>query len=210
MAGILKVDRVQSDSNLAFQVGSSNVAYFNSTGLNITGGEIITNGSTLRTSNGLIYANNGIAFPASAISSSDPNTLDEYEEGTWTPQVYVGSTAATMGSSSLNFGTYVKIGRMVYVTARVVTSNFNGGSGTFYIYGLPFTCTTYSRSGGAFQFFDFSIPSGFTQVNPSIAADTTYVRYDMFRGSGSSDLMTGAQVQNGYGSGFGLTYISST
>ena len=44
MAGIIKVDRVQSDSNLAFNVGGSNVSFFNSTGVNIVGGEIIAGG----------------------------------------------------------------------------------------------------------------------------------------------------------------------
>ena len=36
----------------------------------------------------------GIAFPATQSASSDANTLDDYEEGTWTP-TYSGSTSGT-------------------------------------------------------------------------------------------------------------------
>lgn len=48
-----------------------------------------------------------IKFPATQISSADANTLDDYEEGTWTPaQAGVSLTVAT--------ATYTKIGRCVY------------------------------------------------------------------------------------------------
>lgn len=138
MAGILKVDRVQSDSNLAFQVGSSNVAYFNTTGMNLSGGEIIAGGSTLRTTSGMIYANNGIAFPATQASSADANTLDDYEEGSWTPNFYFagGQTASTQGYTS---GRYVKIGKQVTCWFFINCSSINSGSGQAYIIGLPFT-----------------------------------------------------------------------
>lgn len=138
MAGILKVDRVQSDSNLAFQIGSSNVAYFNTTGMNLSGGEIIAGGSTLRTTSGMIYANNGIAFPATAVSSSDPNTLDDYEEGTWTP-TFLGSTTNPTVTYSTQRGVYTKIGNTVHCNWQIVFSGLSGGSGYGMIGGFPFT-----------------------------------------------------------------------
>src|SRR3990167_662961 len=66
--------------------------------------------STLAAS-GLISANGGqIAFPASQSASAGGNTLDDYEEGTWTPAV--GGTA----TYTTQIGRYVKIGKMVWIT----------------------------------------------------------------------------------------------
>src|SRR3990167_1606815 len=62
------------------------------------------------------YATSGqIAFPATQNASADANTLDDYEEGTWTPVF----TFATPGDLSVAYSTqqaiYTKIGRVVYV-----------------------------------------------------------------------------------------------
>jgi hypothetical protein len=140
MAGIIKVDRVQSDSNLAFNVGGSNVSFFNSTGVNIVGGEIIAGGSTLRTTGGLLYANNGISFPAAVNASADPNTLDDYEEGTFTPAISYETPGTLSITSTERFGTYVKIGRVVYFTIDYRISAFSKGtaSGDLLLAGLPF------------------------------------------------------------------------
>jgi hypothetical protein len=50
----------------------------------------------------------GITFPATQSASTDANTLDDYEEGTWTPT----SSGVTFSSAS---GTYTKIGQLVYL-----------------------------------------------------------------------------------------------
>jgi len=62
----------------------------------------------------------GITFPATDSPSSNANTLDDYEEGTWTPNQGSGLTLVGTFSSS---GTYTKIGRMVFVTGQ-----FNGST----------------------------------------------------------------------------------
>jgi hypothetical protein len=61
-----------------------------------------------------------------------PNTLDDYEEGTWTPTTAGDATGAISGA----VGEYVKVGRMVYIRGYVtVTTNFTANS----LAGLPFT-----------------------------------------------------------------------
>jgi hypothetical protein len=75
----------------------------------------------------------GISFPASASASTDANTLDDYEEGTWTPSL--GGTATFY---SVN-GTYTKIGRQVTVRGVVNIAAIGTGS-TVQISGLPFAC----------------------------------------------------------------------
>ena len=123
MAGILKVDRIQSDSNLSFAIGSSNVAYFNTTS------GLVLNNSTLQT--------NGIKFPATQVSSDDANTLDDYEEGTWTPQV---NLLGTLTYTAYQIGKYQKIGNNVTVTfmVGVASSDTTQDSSTMKITGLPY------------------------------------------------------------------------
>jgi len=50
MAGILKVDQVQSDSNLAFAIAGSNVAFMNATSLQMVGSNVSLAGTNVITS----------------------------------------------------------------------------------------------------------------------------------------------------------------
>ena len=80
----------------------------------------------------------GITFPATQSPSTDPNTLDDYEEGTWTP-VFSGLTV--VGSPSY-VGTYTKIGRVVYVNWVILTGGTASTSSianSTSFSGLPFT-----------------------------------------------------------------------
>lgn len=79
-----------------------------------------------------INANQGIKFPATQVASSDANTLDDYEEGTWTPSV--GGNATYTSRS----GTYEKIGRAVIARFQI-TINAIGTGATGAVSGLPFT-----------------------------------------------------------------------
>jgi hypothetical protein len=81
----------------------------------------------------------GITFPATQSASSDANTLDDYEEGTWTPSWGGASTDPTVVYGAQRFGLYTKIGRLVYVTCRLPITTTVGGTGVLMIKGLPFT-----------------------------------------------------------------------
>jgi len=80
----------------------------------------------------------GITFPATQVASSDANTLDDYEEGTWTPSV--GGTATYTAQQA----TYTKIGRVVHVTAYIQILLIGTGS-TVQITGFPFATATTSN-----------------------------------------------------------------
>jgi hypothetical protein len=77
----------------------------------------------------------GITFPASQSASSDANTLDDYEEGTFTPSL--GGNTTYNGQS----GNYIKIGKMVYVEIQMFVNSIGTGS-TSIVSGLPFTSAT--------------------------------------------------------------------
>lgn len=88
----------------------------------------------------------GITFPAALNASSDVNTLDDYEEGTWTP-TYLGSTAnPTVTYDAMTGGKYTKIGRMVFAYGSIRTDAVTGGSGALRLGGLPFTVASATGS----------------------------------------------------------------
>lgn len=89
-------------------------------------------------STGAVLLNSGVQFPASQVASSDANTLDDYEEGTWTPLIQ--NLGASESVSLTNLGSYIKIGRMVYVNiaAYAVNTSAITASSHIYLRGLPF------------------------------------------------------------------------
>ena len=64
-------------------------------------------------------------------------TLDDYEEGTWTP-VIEGASSAGTGTYTMQYGEYVKIGRAVTIHMRIDWTAHTG-SGNMQISGLPLT-----------------------------------------------------------------------
>jgi len=80
----------------------------------------------------------GITFPATQSASSDPNTLDDYEEGTWTPTYGAQGSNPTV-TYNIQAGRYIKIGKLVWFSINLSTNSFSGGSGAIVIDGWPFT-----------------------------------------------------------------------
>jgi hypothetical protein len=80
----------------------------------------------------------GITFPATQSASSNANTLDDYEEGTFTPTYLGRTTNPTVSYTGSTAGNYVKIGSLVYCRGTLRTSSVSGGSGDVLIGGLPF------------------------------------------------------------------------
>jgi len=82
----------------------------------------------------------GITFPATQSASSDVNTLDDYEEGTFTPTFSATSSDPTVTyAANGQRGYYAKIGSIVYFQAFLNNSTISGGSGDLILGGLPFT-----------------------------------------------------------------------
>jgi hypothetical protein len=108
----------------------------------------------------------GISFPATQSASSDANTLDDYEEGTWSPNQGAGITRVGTFSSS---GTYTKVGNLVFIAGKMSATTSLSCSATGVISSnLPFTCLNQlSAAGGALNGSQTS--SGIVFVNPSSA-----------------------------------------
>jgi hypothetical protein len=137
----------------------------------------------------------GITFPATQSASSDANTLDDYEEGTWTP-TWGGSTVNPTVTYDVNrFGKYTKIGNVVYISARVGISTTAGGSGNAEIRGLPFTVS----NDNAFPAFPLGYKTNFNTNGPDYArfnSNSTYATVWVDANTNESAL-TISNLQNG-------------
>lgn len=131
----------------------------------------------------LINLNPGVDFPADAAPSSNPNTLDDYEEGIWLPRLE-GSTTAGTGTYVAQQGVYTKIGNRVFLNAFVEWTAHTG-TGNMRIAGLPFTSNFWSPL--SFWFRNISMSTGFYMLG--------YVEIN-------STLIQLAQVSTGAVSGF--------
>jgi hypothetical protein len=125
--------RNYANARIVFMANNANVVEFQ------TGGAVTLKGAT-DTANGT-----GITFPATQNASSDSNTLDDYEEATWTP---IDSSGAGL-TFAVALGKYTKIGRQVTAWAAVQYPSTADASNAA-IGGLPFTifASAPDRSGG--------------------------------------------------------------
>ena len=98
----------------------------------------------------------GITFPATQSSSSNVNTLDDYEEGTFTPTCALATPGTSATTSAVGF--YTKVGNLVTVTGRL-TFTKGTGSGDLTLGGLPFatTSTAQYQSSGALSLDSFGV-----------------------------------------------------
>ena len=119
---------------------------------------VVTTGAAL-TVTGAITANAGIVFPTDSVASGaaiTSNTLDDYEEGTWTPVYSAATTAPTSSGSPTGIGGYyTKVGRLVTLTGRIRLSTLtNTPAGTLQLAGLPFViaATAGTEQGGSLHF----------------------------------------------------------
>ena len=83
------------------------------------------------------YGPAGIVAPATYSASTDANTLDDYEEGTWTPAAN-GGWNTNPSSDDCN---YVSVGRICHASGYWVLQSSGTGSVNVNISGLPFDCT---------------------------------------------------------------------
>ena len=148
--------RARIDDSGAFLLGgtlpSAPAISLNSNGSSTFQGELTVNRPTGSPSALVIRENNvekikfkptGQAFFSGSVSIGGTvaaNTIDEYEEGNWTP-VFKGSGTAGTPTYNTNGqrGTYTRIGNIVTVKFYVSVSDIGGATGNPMITGLPFT-----------------------------------------------------------------------
>ena len=110
-------------------------------------GRVLVGTSTANASGAKLQTSDGITFPATAVASADPNTLDDYEEGTFTPTI-IGTSTTGAGTYTQQVGRYTKIGNFVNFSITLVWSA-HSGTGTMDISGLPFTSSSITNLSNA-------------------------------------------------------------
>ena len=119
----------------------------------------------------------GITFPATQSASSNANTLDDYEEGTWTPVLTFATTGTMTYTASTASGVYTKIGNVVTAKVVLVLTAFTVGtaSGEARV-SLPFTSAQNYYTGTV-------LANNFTTLYPTIALSASAVSYARLYGN---------------------------
>jgi hypothetical protein len=86
---------------------------------------------------GRLMSASGIKFPAVQVPSADANTLDGYEEGTFTPALVFGTSASGM-TFTTQLGNYTRIGNMVFIRFQITLSAKGTSTGNAVFTNLPF------------------------------------------------------------------------
>jgi hypothetical protein len=155
---------------------------------------------------------NGITFPATQVASADVNTLDDYEEGTWSPVITDGTNDATMNAATGGF--YTKMGRLVLVNGFCYTSSKGSiTTGALFMKGLPFTIFNDSANygGGTIGVADqLAITANQVAILSQDAVNVTRVRLSLWKLSTGTDALTGSNWNNTGYIGFTYAYITAT
>ena len=133
----------------------------------------------------------GITFPATQSASTDANTLDDYEEGTWTT-----TTASTTNISGITLqqARYTKVGRMVTIDGYFDVTIASANTLTYFSFTIPFPLisTTAGGCGAAVMNNEFAPGSVYR------ASSSTALVYILFKAS------------VGFGSGANAFYFTYT
>jgi len=148
-----------------FHSGSGNVIKF------FTGGQSDGTGETEKLR---ILSGGGITFNGDTAAA---NALDDYEEGTYTPTLY--SNGATF-SYSVQLGSYIKIGNLVYLQFNITLSNRTGTlTNTVFLDNVPFNTKNVDNSlysgGHIGHYFNVNLGSGTTMAYQIPAVSTNQI-----------------------------------
>ena len=146
----------------------------------------------------------GIAFPATQSASTDANTLDDYEEGTWTPTLDVES--GTNPTYTVTKAYYTKVGRLVHLYAQF--SITSAGSGLLRM-SFPFVPTDTTNGCDNYGTAKANFAAGTYQV---LGASQYNASRCLFVQTGSSSYWVNANLLAAGGAGFAvnLTYETTT
>ena len=167
------------------------------------GNAIVVDSSKNVTVNASLIAGSGVAIGG----TGSANTLDDYEEGTWTPSLSYQNPSGVSLSYDFQVGLYTKIGNIVHVrfSFRVDISG-SPVNDNILIAGLPFTSQNATNSEGSNIASDLNITGkanyvASTSVNNTVASIVT----SAIEGNQGDDIGVGSNIQF-HG---GITYIAA-
>jgi hypothetical protein len=179
--GALKIHDIHT-GNVELVVGGGNVGVGTTTPatkLDVSG--------AIRTSTGILFGTDTAAA----------NTLDDYEEGTWTPSL-AGTTTTGTQTYSWRVGAYTKIGNRVFGNCQILINVKDATTaGSLIITGLPFTAANNGIPIGAASVLTsltFTAPA--TYVSGTVLQGATQINLNQI-GSASLNNISAANFANG-------------
>ena len=145
----------------------------------------------------IFFSTAGKGINLGVTSNTDSNTLDDYEEGTFT----FGSNANVAFVSNSNIGRYTKIGNMVHVQLYVDLSS-TSSTNHFYLSGMPFTAganTTNTYNGystGTVMFYNVDTYFTGSQFNSQIGNGSTNMYFYESYDNNNWSIVTNARISN--------------
>lgn len=135
----------------------------------------------------LTLSGGGVVFPATQVSSAGANTLDDYEEGTFTPSIRGTSTAGS-GTYTTQVGSYTKIGNTVFIRAYVAWTNLTSATGSLAVGDLPFTSLNLSNHYQAMAVSDVNniTLSALSMLTAYVEVNTTYIPFTQYAAGGGA------------------------
>jgi hypothetical protein len=120
-----------------------------------------------------VCAASGVKFGSGA------TTLNYYEEGTWTPQLY-WSAGGVYNMSGINCGRYTKVGNVVNLQFQLQWGSYNGGAsgGTLRVGPVPFANNSASRGAGSITAISpnsMALNSGYTWLGMTIDPGANFI-----------------------------------
>jgi hypothetical protein len=163
-------------------------------------------GGNINVGAGNFVMTSGYGIDFSATSGTGTSELfDDYEEGTFTPNVSDGTSNATFAGLG---GRYTKIGRIVHVEIYFININTSGltSGNTMRIGGLPFTHVTSTFNNAILNTQAHTLASTNGAVSAALGSNLTY----MILIDGTSTSISSALTVAAVTSGTTDLYISGT
>jgi hypothetical protein len=189
-----------SGSLLNLSANSNGIAF-------LTGG---TPTETMRiTASGHAIIPNGVTLGTAAGTYNAANTLDDYEEGTWTPVPQ--DSSGNSGTAATALGNYTKVGNLVYLNfflENIDTTGLTAGE-DLRITGLPFSSK--SVSGTQFYFGNLRMTNVAFEgdISLGILDSTDYIRIVETITNALSDFTTVSDVTSGTANIYGtIMYLT--
>jgi hypothetical protein len=159
----------------------------------------------------VLASGSGIDFSATADGSGTmvSELLDDYEEGTWTPGVKVGTISST------SVGTYIKVGRLCTVTAYCLNFSDRTSTDAVEITGLPYAAQASDATTGAVMVRYLNNANGSNALTSPVGylatGDTSLRVYQQSaQGDVNYDALKHEDIYNGSTSiRWNLTYITT-
>ena len=217
-AGAAAIYRRNTDDNLYIQAadeggtdkgvyildgGQNALAIIEPAGINLVGDVDIETGD-------IFFSGSGKGINLGVTSNTDSNTLDDYEEGTFT----WGSNANVSFQSSSNVGKYTKIGRQVTVQFWMDLASVSG-TNHFYASGMPFTNSTNTSSTingnaiGSCSLYNVNFDDNANYTMPIIDSASTTVYFYHAKDNANWDIMINSEMTSSAEVGVTLSYMAN-